>query len=77
MNAVPGFIVAPHISAILDSTALENTRIQIPLQRLTLLADVASALTFPVSDLARTITGHVMSVDDGATNMYPYDMSGF
>lgn len=78
VNAVaPGFVVTPRISAILDSAALENTRSQIPLQRLTLPADVASALTFLVSDLARTITGQVMVVDGGAINKYPYDMSGF
>ncbi|MBS9374895.1 SDR family NAD(P)-dependent oxidoreductase [Rhodococcus sp. B50] len=78
VNAVaPGFVVTPRISAVLDSDALENTRTQIPLQRLTLPADVASALAFLVSDLARTITGQVMIVDGGATNKYPYDMSGF
>lgn len=78
VNAVaPGFVVTPRISAILDAEALENTRIQIPLQRLTLPSDVASALAFLTSDLARTITGQVMIVDGGATNQYPYDMSGF
>ncbi|WP_241383870.1 SDR family NAD(P)-dependent oxidoreductase [Rhodococcus sp. CH91] len=78
VNAVaPGFVVTPRISALLDSEALENTRAQIPLQRLTLPADVASALAFLVSDLARTITGQVMVVDGGSTNKYPYDMSGF
>ena len=78
VNAVaPGFVVTPRISAVLDAEALENTRTQIPLQRLTLPADVASALAFLVSDLARTITGQVMIVDGGATNKYPYDMSGF
>ncbi|WP_305093473.1 SDR family NAD(P)-dependent oxidoreductase [Prescottella sp. R16] len=78
VNAVaPGFVVTPRISAILDAEAIENTRIQIPLQRLTLPADVASALAFLVSDLARTITGQVMIVDGGITNKYPYDMSSF
>ncbi|MGW0172383.1 SDR family NAD(P)-dependent oxidoreductase [Rhodococcus sp. NPDC003322] len=78
VNAVaPGFVLTPRISAILDADALENTRTQIPLQRVTMPADVASALVFLVSDLARTITGQVMVVDGGATNKYPYDMSGF
>jgi len=78
VNAVaPGFVVTPRIVAILDADALEGTRTQVPLQRLTLPADVASALAFLVSDLARTITGQVMVVDGGATNKYPYDMSGF
>lgn len=78
VNAVaPGFVMTPRISANLDATALENTRTQIPLLRLTMPADVASALAFLVSDLARTITGQVMVVDGGATNKYPYDMSGF
>ncbi|NKR80195.1 SDR family oxidoreductase, partial [Rhodococcus hoagii] len=43
----------------------------------TMPSDVASALSFLVSDHARTITGQVMVVDGGATNKYPYDMSGF
>lgn len=78
VNAVaPGFVVTPRISAILAADALENTRAQIPLQRLTMPADVAGALAFLVSDLARTITGQVVIVDGGATNKYPYDMSGF
>ena len=78
VNAVaPGFVLTPRISAILDADALENTRTQIPLQQVTMPADVASALAFLVSDLARTITGQVMVVDGGATNKYPYDMSGF
>lgn len=78
VNAVaPGFVVTPRISALLDAEALERTREQVPLRRLTLPADVAAALAFLVSDLARTITGQVMVVDGGATNKYPYDMSGF
>ncbi|MFC9790108.1 SDR family NAD(P)-dependent oxidoreductase [Rhodococcus sp. NPDC127528] len=78
VNAVaPGFVLTPRIAAILDVDALENTRTQIPLQRVTMPADVASALVFLVSDLARTITGQVMVVDGGATTKYPYDMSGF
>lgn len=78
VNAVaPGFVLTPRISAILDADALERTRTQIPIQRLTMPADVASALAFLVSDLARAITGQVMVVDGGATNKYPYDMSGF
>lgn len=78
VNAVaPGFVVTPRFSAILDANALENARIQIPLQRLAMPADVASALAFLVSDLARTIAGQVMVVDGGVTNKYPYDMSGF
>lgn len=78
VNAVaPGFVLTPRISAILDADAIENTRTQIPLQRVTMPADVASALAFLVSDHARTITGQVVIVDGGATNKYPYDMSGF
>ena len=78
VNAVaPGFVLTPRISVLLDADALENTRTQIPLQRVTMPADVASALIFLASDLARTITGQVMVVDGGATNKYPYDMSGF
>lgn len=78
VNAVaPGFVLTPRISAILDADALENTRTQIPLRRVTMPADVASTLIFLASDLARTITGQVMVVDGGATTKYPYDMSGF
>lgn len=78
VNAVaPGFVLTPRISQILDDDALESTRTQIPLQRVTMPADVASTLAFLVSDLARTITGQVLVVDGGSTNKYPYDMSGF
>lgn len=78
VNAVaPGFVVTPRISTLLDDEALEKTRLQIPLQQVSFPADVASALAFFVSDLARTITGQILVVDGGATNKYAYDMSGF
>ncbi|MDS1116543.1 SDR family oxidoreductase [Gordonia westfalica] len=78
VNAVsPGFVVTPRIASMLDDAAIEETRTQLPLQRLTMPADVASALVFLISDLARTITGQVLVVDGGASNKYPYDMSGF
>lgn len=77
VNAVaPGFVLTPRISELLDADALEDTRTQVPLRRVTMPADVASALVFLVSDLARTVTGQVLVVDGGATGKYPYDMSG-
>ncbi len=78
VNAVaPGFVVTPRITSMLDEDVIGATRTQVPLQRLTMPADVAGALVFLISDLARTITGQVLVVDGGASNKYPYDMSGF
>lgn len=78
VNAVaPGFVLTPRISRIIDADALEQTRSRVPLRRVTMPADVAGALAFLVSDHARTITGQVVVIDGGATNEYPYDMSGF
>ncbi len=78
VNAVaPGFVVTPRITSMLDEDVIGATRTQVPLQRLTMPADVAGALVFLIRDLARTITGQVLVVDGGASNKYPYDMSGF
>ncbi len=44
INAVaPGFVLTPRISEILDADALEDIRTQVPLRRVTMPADVASA----------------------------------
>lgn len=78
VNAVaPGFVLTPRISSLLGDEELNDTVEQIPLRRVTMPADVASALAFLVSDLSRTVTGQVLIVDGGSTTAYPYDMSGF
>ncbi|WP_338889099.1 SDR family NAD(P)-dependent oxidoreductase [Rhodococcus sovatensis] len=78
VNAVaPGFVFTPRISEAMDDAGISRAIESSPLQRLTFPSDVASALLFLVSDLSRSVTGHTLVVDAGATVKYPYDMSGF
>ena len=44
-------------------------------ERMALPEDIAGAILFLVSDLARRITGQSLIVDGGATTKFPYDMS--
>jgi 3-oxoacyl-[acyl-carrier protein] reductase len=65
VNAVaPGFIETP-LTAALPDTVREQARSEALLGRLGAPADIAAAVLFLSSPLARHITGHVLVVDGG------------
>jgi 3-oxoacyl-[acyl-carrier protein] reductase len=65
VNAVaPGFIETP-MTNVLSDKVKEELRARIPLGRLGVARDVASAIVFLASDEAAYITGHVLDVNGG------------
>jgi 3-oxoacyl-[acyl-carrier protein] reductase len=65
VNAVaPGFIQTD-MTAVLSDGAKEKLSNQIPLGILGEPEDVANAVVFLCSDMAKYITGHVINVDGG------------
>jgi 3-oxoacyl-[acyl-carrier protein] reductase len=65
VNAVaPGFIETP-MTNVLSDKVKEDLKARIPLGRLGVARDVASAIVFLASDEAAYITGHVLDVNGG------------
>jgi 3-oxoacyl-[acyl-carrier protein] reductase len=65
VNAVaPGFIETP-MTNVLSDKVKEELKARIPLGRLGVARDVASAIVFLASDEADYITGHVLDVNGG------------
>src|SRR5450432_4061505 len=65
VNAVaPGFVETP-MTAVLSEKVKEDLQARIPLGRLGVARDVASAIVFLASDEAAYITGHVLDVNGG------------
>jgi 3-oxoacyl-[acyl-carrier protein] reductase len=65
VNAVaPGFIETP-MTNVLSDKVKEDLKARIPLGRLGVARDVASAIIFLASDEAAYITGHVLDVNGG------------
>jgi 3-oxoacyl-[acyl-carrier protein] reductase len=65
VNAVaPGFIETP-MTNVLSEKVKEELKARIPLGRLGVARDVASAIVFLASDEAAYITGHVLDVNGG------------
>lgn len=65
VNAVaPGFIETP-MTNVLSDKVKEELKARIPLGRLGVARDVASAIVFLASDEAAYITGHVLDVNGG------------
>lgn len=65
VNAVaPGFIETP-MTNVLPDKVKEELKARIPLGRLGVARDVASAIVFLASDEAAYITGHVLDVNGG------------
>jgi len=65
VNAVaPGFIETP-MTNVLSDKVKEDLQARIPLGRLGVARDVASAIVFLASDEAAYITGHVLDINGG------------
>lgn len=76
VNAVaPGFVLTPRMAEALTAEQIGRSQSAAPLGRLAVPADIAGALAFLTSDLAASVSGHVLVVDGGALARYPYDMS--
>jgi NAD(P)-dependent dehydrogenase (short-subunit alcohol dehydrogenase family) len=72
--AAPGLTWTPRISTSMSPEARAAAEKSIPLRRVGLPSDIASALLFLISDLSAYITGQTLVVDGGATVGFPINM---
>jgi glucose 1-dehydrogenase len=72
VNAVlPGAVRTPRIEAAWQSGAIRRPAADV-VERMALPEDVASAIAFLGSALARRITGQTLVVDGGVTTRFPF-----
>jgi len=72
VNAVsPGMVRTPRIEALWTGEGTQRPSEDL-LERMAMPEDIAGAITFLVSDLAKKITGQVIVVDGGFTTRFPY-----
>jgi len=77
VNAVaPGTVWTPRVAALLGEEGRARNEANAPLRRIALPEDVASAILFLASDLARHVTGHTLVVDGGVAQKFPYPSAG-
>jgi NAD(P)-dependent dehydrogenase (short-subunit alcohol dehydrogenase family) len=72
VNAVvPGAVRTPRIEAAWESGAIRRPAADVAL-RMALPEDIAFAIAFLASDLARRITGQTLVIDGGVTTRFPF-----
>jgi NAD(P)-dependent dehydrogenase (short-subunit alcohol dehydrogenase family) len=72
-NAVaPGFVWTPRISQLIDDEGKKRSEANVPLGRVALPADIASAILFLSSDLASYVNGVTLIVDGGVEAKFGY-----
>jgi len=72
VNAVvPGAVRTPRIEAAWESGAIRRPAADV-VERMALPEDVAGAIAFLSSDLARRITGQTLVIDGGVTTRFPF-----
>jgi NAD(P)-dependent dehydrogenase (short-subunit alcohol dehydrogenase family) len=72
VNAVaPGAVRTPRIEAAWESGAIRRPAADV-VERMALPEDVAHAIAFLGSDLARRITGQTLVIDGGVTTRFPF-----
>jgi len=72
VNAVvPGAVRTPRIEAAWQSGAIRRPAPDV-VERMALPEDVAGAIAFLASDLARRITGQTLVIDGGVTTRFPF-----
>ena len=72
-NAVaPGFVWTPRISQLIDDEGKKRSESNVPLGRVALPADIASAILFLSSDLASYVNGVTLIVDGGVEAKFGY-----
>jgi NAD(P)-dependent dehydrogenase (short-subunit alcohol dehydrogenase family) len=68
VNAVvPGFVRTPRLLKRIPDDVWQKLSAKTPLGRVAIPADVAAAVLFLMSDLARYVTGNIMVLDGGIT----------
>jgi 2-deoxy-D-gluconate 3-dehydrogenase len=68
---VPGAVRTPRIEAAWESGAVRRPAAEVE-ERMALPEDVAGAIAFLSSDLARRITGQTLVIDGGVTTRFPF-----
>ncbi len=72
-NAVaPGFVWTPRISQLIDEQGKKRSEQNVPLGRVALPQDIASAILFLSSDLASYVSGVTLIVDGGVEAKFGY-----
>jgi NAD(P)-dependent dehydrogenase (short-subunit alcohol dehydrogenase family) len=72
-NAVaPGFVWTPRISQLISQEGKKASEANVPLRRVALPADIASAILFLSSDLASYVNGVTLVVDGGVEAKFGY-----
>lgn len=72
-NAVaPGFVWTPRISTMLGEDGRTAQEGNVPLRRVAMPADIASAILFLASDLSSYVNGQTLVVDGGVSAKFPY-----
>jgi NAD(P)-dependent dehydrogenase (short-subunit alcohol dehydrogenase family) len=73
VNAVsPGFVRTPRLNQLLPEQAWQAVGETIPLGRAATPAEVAGPLLFLASELSAHMTGQIVVVDGGSTNLTPF-----
>jgi NAD(P)-dependent dehydrogenase (short-subunit alcohol dehydrogenase family) len=73
VNAVaPGTVRTPRVAEMLSDESRRRFAEAIPLGELAEPSDIAAAIVFLSSDLARQVTGQTLMVDGGASVKFPY-----
>jgi NAD(P)-dependent dehydrogenase (short-subunit alcohol dehydrogenase family) len=72
-NAVaPGFVWTPRISTLIGEDGRKAQEGNVPLRRVAMPADIASAILFLSSDLSAYVNGQTLVVDGGVSAKFPY-----
>jgi NAD(P)-dependent dehydrogenase (short-subunit alcohol dehydrogenase family) len=70
VNAVsPGFVRTPRLLAALDDAFWRKAEEAIPLRRTATPADIAKAILFLASDMSTCMTGAIVTIDGGVSNV--------
>jgi NAD(P)-dependent dehydrogenase (short-subunit alcohol dehydrogenase family) len=73
VNAVsPGFVRTPRLNQLLPEPAWQAVGASIPIGRAAMPAEIAAPILFLASDMSAHMTGQIVVVDGGSTNLTPF-----